>query len=349
MIQFKDVSKTYETKKGPVTALKDVNLEIPDGKIYGIIGYSGAGKSTLIRMLNGLETPTTGSVTVDGKEISKLSGAQLRDERRKIGMIFQHFDLLWSRTVLENVEFPLEISKKGDKKERRQKALELIKLVGLQGRENAYPLELSGGQKQRVGIARALANDPQILLSDEATSALDPKTTDEVLDLLVDINRRLGLTIVIITHEMHVIRKICDHVAVLDAGKIVEEGPVLDVFKRPQQAITKRFVSQETSTTSEDDTRVVVKQLLESHPEGTIVRLTFHGDQAKLPIVSEMLRQFPEADMSIIEGNIHQTQEGSIGSLYIQLTTSEGNQDQIQGALNYLRTMRVETEVVSHG
>ena len=185
------------------------------------------------------------------------------------------------------------------------------------------------------------------MLSDEATSALDPKTTDEVLDLLVDINRRLGLTIVVITHEMHVIRKICDHVAVLDAGTIVEEGPVLDVFKHPQQAITKRFVNQETSTGSADDTQVVVKQLLESHPDGVIVKLTFHGDQAKLPIVSEMLRQFPETNMSIIEGNIHQTQEGSISSLYIQLTVDNDSQDQIKGALDYLKTMRVETEVIN--
>ena len=347
MIRFKDVSKTYNGKEGPVKAIKDVNLTIPDGKVYGIVGYSGAGKSTLIRMINGLETPTTGSVTVNGQEISQLKGEALREARLKIGMIFQHFDLLWSRTVQENVEFPLEISKKGNKTERQQKAEELIKLVGLQGKENAYPSELSGGQKQRVGIARALANDPKILLSDEATSALDPKTTDEVLDLLVDINRRLGLTIIVITHEMHVIRKICDHVAVLDAGTIVEEGPVLDVFKHPQQAITKRFVNQETSTGSADDTRVVVKQLLESHPDGVIVKLTFHGDQAKLPIVSEMLRQFPETNMSIIEGNIHQTQEGSIGSLYIQLTVDNDNQDQIKGALDYLKTMRVETEVIN--
>ena len=325
MIRFKDVSKTYDGKEGPVKAIKDVNLTIPDGKIYGIVGYSGAGKSTLIRMINGLETPTTGSVAVNGQEISQLKGEALREARLKIGMIFQHFDLLWSRTVRENVEFPLEISKKGNKTERQQKAEELIKLVGLQGKENAYPSELSGGQKQRVGIARALANDPKILLSDEATSALDPKTTD----------------------EMHVIRKICDHVAVLDAGTIVEEGPVLDVFKHPQQAITKRFVNQETSTGSADDTQVVVKQLLESHPDGVIVKLTFHGDQAKLPIVSEMLRQFPETNMSIIEGNIHQTQEGSIGSLYIQLTVDNDSQDQIKGALDYLKTMRVETEVIN--
>lgn len=348
MIEFKDVSKTYQAKQGPVEAIADVNLTIPDGKIYGIVGYSGAGKSTLIRMLNGLETPTTGEVLVNGQNVSKLSGNSLRKARLKIGMIFQHFDLLWSRTVIENIEFPLEIAKRGSKKERQQKAAELIKLVGLQGRENAYPAELSGGQKQRVGIARALANDPQILLSDEATSALDPQTTDEVLRLLLDIKQRLGITIVVITHEMHVIRKICDHVAVLDAGRIVEEGPVLEVFKHPRQAITKRFVNQETSTGSPTDTATVVQHLLATHPNGLIAKLTFHGDQAQLPIVSEMLRQFPEVDMSIIEGNIHQTQEGSIGSLYIQLETQPDHQEQIQGALEYLRTMRVETEVINN-
>lgn len=343
MIEFKNVSKTFDAKEGEVHAVKDVNLTIPDGKIYGIVGYSGAGKSTIIRMLNGLEFPTTGSVTINGSEISSLKGKELRDQRLKIGMVFQHFNLLWSRTVLENIEFPLEIAKIS-KQERREKAQKLVKLVGLEGREQAYPSELSGGQKQRVGIARALANDPEILLSDEATSALDPQTTDEVLDLLIDINKQLNLTVVVITHEMHVIRKICDHVAVLDAGKIVEQGPVLDVFKNPQQPITKRFVNQETSSASLDDTTVVVSELLEKYPNGLIVRLTFHGDQAKLPIVSEMLRQFPDVDLSIIEGNIHQTQEGALGSLYIQLLSDHN--DSLTGALEYFNTMRVETEVI---
>lgn len=346
MIEFKDVSKTFDAKEGQVHAVEDVNLSIPDGKIYGIVGYSGAGKSTLIRMLNGLEFPTTGSVTINGTEISGLSGKPLRNQRLKIGMIFQHFNLLWSRTVIENIEFPLEIAKV-PKKERVKKAQHLVELVGLAGRENAYPSELSGGQKQRVGIARALANDPEILLSDEATSALDPQTTDEVLDLLLSINKQLNLTVVVITHEMHVIRKICDQVAVLDAGKIVEQGPVLDVFKRPQQTITKRFVNQETGSSNLDDTTVVVSELLAKYPNGMIVKLTFHGDQAKLPIVSEMLRQFPDVDLSIIEGNIHQTQEGALGSLYIQLIA--GQQDSISGALEYLKTMRVEVEVINRG
>ncbi|CAM3025976.1 methionine ABC transporter ATP-binding protein [Lactiplantibacillus plajomi] len=341
MIEFKDVTKTFQAKQGPVHAVQDVNLKIEDGHIYGIVGYSGAGKSTLVRMLNGLETPTSGSVNIDGVEISALSGAPLREQRHKIGMIFQHFNLLWSRTVLQNIMFPLEIAGQS-KAEAEKKAHHLAELVGLSGRETAYPSELSGGQKQRVGIARALANDPQILLSDEATSALDPQTTDEVLDLLLSINQKLHLTIVLITHEMHVIRKIADHVAVMESGKIVEQGPVLDVFKRPQQAVTKRFVNEEV-TPSLNETTVVVDQLLEKYPNGTIVRLTFHGDQAQLPIVSEMLKQFP-LDLNIIEGGIHQTQEGAIGSLYVQLT---GDRAKIDGALGYLEKMRVETEVLT--
>ncbi|GAA3610538.1 methionine ABC transporter ATP-binding protein [Secundilactobacillus similis] len=343
MIEFKDVTKTFNTKEGDLTAVSDVNLTIEDGEIYGIVGYSGAGKSTLVRMLNGLETPTTGEIDINGDKMSTLSGSALRQKRQKIGMIFQHFNLLWSRTVIQNIMFPLEVAGV-PRKERLEKAQNLVELVGLKGREHAYPSELSGGQKQRVGVARALANDPEILISDEATSALDPQTTDEVLDLLLEINKRLNLSIVLITHEMHAIRKICDHVAVMEAGQVVEQGTVFEVFRNPKQEITKRFVNEEVDP-SLTDTNIIVDDLIKSYPNGMIIQLVFHGDQAKLPIVSEIIHQYPELQVSIIEGSIHQTQEGAIGTLYLQLI---GDADSLTGATELLKKMRVETEVIHH-
>lgn len=247
MITLRQLSKIFRTKKDEITAVDNVDLSIREGEIFGIIGYSGAGKSTLIRLLNMLERPSTGDVIVAGKEMSTLRGKALRQARQDIGMVFQHFNLLWSRTVFENISFPLEIAKV-PKEERIKRVNELIELVGLSDRAHAYPSELSGGQKQRVGIARALANDPKVLLCDEATSALDPKTTDSILDLLVDINQKLGITIVLITHEMYVIRKICHRVAVMEDGKIVEQGNVLDVFRHPKQRITQEFVNVQRSS-----------------------------------------------------------------------------------------------------
>lgn len=271
MITLKGINKIFKSNKASITAIEDVSLNIQEGEIYGIIGYSGAGKSTLVRMLNGLEQPTHGEVFINGENLNELSKKDLRDRRQKIGMIFQHFNLLWSRTVKENILFPLEIAGI-PKAEQSIRAEELIDLVGLKGREDAYPSELSGGQKQRVGIARALANDPKVLLCDEATSSLDPQTTDNVLDLLVDINRRLNLTIVVITHEMNVIRKICNRVAVMEAAHIVEEGNVVDVFKHPKQAITKRFIRQDTDPENEitDD---ILNQLIDQFPNGPIYHL----------------------------------------------------------------------------
>ena len=340
MIELKDIKKIFQTKKGTVEAVNGVNLSIESGDIYGIVGYSGAGKSTLIRMFNGLGAPSSGTVSVNGKVISTLKGSSLRKERQKIGMVFQHFNLLWSRTVVENILFPLEIA--GVPKEKRlARANELVKLVGLEGREDAYPAQLSGGQKQRVGIARSLANDPTLLLCDEATSALDPQTTDEVLDLLLDINKRLNLTIVLITHEMHVIRKICDKVAVMESGKIVEHGNVMDVFKRPKEEVTKRFIRQDSN--DEEDTHLVLEELLAEYPDGKVVRLTFHGEQAKLPIISKIVKE-DEVDLTIIEGNIKKTQEGAIGSLYVQLM---GQPEKINQAIENLRKMRVEVEVIT--
>ncbi|HHW15709.1 MAG TPA: ATP-binding cassette domain-containing protein, partial [Firmicutes bacterium] len=241
MIRLVDVKKTYRQGKGETRALRGVTLQVEKGEIFGIIGPSGAGKSTLLRCINLLERPDSGEVWVDGQEITRLSGAALRRERRTIGMVFQHFNLLSSRTVAGNVAFPLEIAGV-PRPAIRARVPELLALVGLEDKANAYPAALSGGQKQRVGIARALANHPKVLLSDEATSALDPETTKSILALLRRINRELGLTIVLITHEMTVVREVCDRVAVLEDGRIVEEGAVAEVFARPQAALTRRFV-----------------------------------------------------------------------------------------------------------
>lgn len=346
MIEFKQVSKTFATVSGQVDAVKNVDLTINAGEVYGIVGFSGAGKSTLVRMLNGLETPTSGEVIINGKRIDNLKGKELRDQRKKIGIIFQHFNLLWSRTVLENIEFPLELVGVA-KEERQKKAKHLAKLVGLGERINAYPSQLSGGQKQRVGIARALATDPDILISDEATSALDPQTTDEVLDLLDEINEKLNLTIVIITHEMHVIRRLADKVAVMENGQVIEEGPVSEVFTHPKEALTKRFVSAEVDPKQTTDVKQVAANLLEKNPQGKLVELKFHGQQVERPVINELSKRFPELEISILEGSIHQlADKGTIGSLFVQLV---GPVEQIKEALTLLEKLKVEAKVIEHG
>ena len=346
MIEFKQVSKTFATASGQVAAVKNVDLTINAGEVYGIVGFSGAGKSTLVRMLNGLETPTSGEVIINGKRIDNLKGKELRDQRKKIGIIFQHFNLLWSRTVLENIEFPLELVGVA-KEERRKKAKHLAELVGLGERINAYPSQLSGGQKQRVGIARALATDPDILISDEATSALDPQTTDEVLDLLDEINEKLNLTIVIITHEMHVIRRLADKVAVMENGQVIEEGPVSEVFTHPKEELTKRFVSAEVDTKQTTDVKQVVTNLLEKNPQGKLVELKFHGQQVERPVINELSKSFPELEISILEGSIHQlADKGTIGSLFVQLV---GPVEQLKEALTLLEKLQLEAKVIEHG
>ncbi|MEB1808636.1 MAG: methionine ABC transporter ATP-binding protein [Bacillaceae bacterium] len=339
MINLRGIRKLFKTKDGIVTAVDRVDLEIKDGEIFGIIGYSGAGKSTLIRMLNSLERPSEGTVTVAGKEMSSLKGKSLRKARQEISMIFQHFNLLWSRTVSENIGFPLEIA--GVPKEQRQKRVEeLIKLVGLEGRGGSYPSQLSGGQKQRVGIARALANNPKVLLCDEATSALDPKTTDSILELLVDINKKLGLTIVLITHEMHVIRKICHRVAVMEAGKVVEMGPVLDVFKKPQAGITKQFVKQ---VTDPEETKDTISHIIEEE-SGKVVQLSFIGEETEKPLITKIIRKF-DIEVNILQGKISQTQEGAYGTLFIQI---DGDVVEIDRAIAFIRKEGVQVEVIDH-
>ncbi|MFS0879071.1 methionine ABC transporter ATP-binding protein [Metabacillus niabensis] len=337
MITLENVNKVYHTKSGEVKAVNNVNLEIEKGEIFGVIGYSGAGKSSLIRLLNGLERPTSGNITVAGKRIDSIRGAELRKARLEISMIFQHFNLLWSRTVRENISFPLEIA--GVKKlERKRRVDELIKLVGLEGREDSYPSQLSGGQKQRVGIARALANNPKVLLCDEATSALDPQTTDSILDLLVDINKRLGLTIVLITHEMHVIRKICNRVAVIEAGSIVEQGEVLELFKNPQQPITKRFLNQD------NEPEETIEQLLEHYPDGKVIKLSFIGDSTEQPLITNLVRQF-DINVNILQGKISQTQNGAYGTLFVQL---QGEEAIINQAIAFIKENKIGVEVVEN-
>ncbi|MCM0346008.1 methionine ABC transporter ATP-binding protein [Staphylococcus aureus] len=313
MIELKEVVKEYRTKNKEVLAVDHVNLSIRAGSIYGVIGFSGAGKSTLIRMFNHLEAPTSGEVIINGDHIGQLSKNGLRAKRQKVSMIFQHFNLLWSRTVLKNIMFPLEIA--GVPRRRaKQKALELVELVGLKGREKAYPSELSGGQKQRVGIARALANDPTVLLCDEATSALDPQTTDEILDLLLKIREQQNLTIVLITHEMHVIRRICDEVAVMESGKVIERGPVTQVFENPQHTVTKRFVKEDLN----DDFETSLTELEPLEKDAYIVRLVFAGSTTIEPIVSSLSTAY-DIKINILEANIKNTKNGTVGFLVLHI------------------------------
>ncbi|CAI0905816.1 methionine ABC transporter ATP-binding protein [Serratia quinivorans] len=340
MIVLSNVCKTFDSAQGRVIAVDDVNLAVEAGQIYGIIGYSGAGKSTLIRLLNGLETPTSGSIQVDGFDIAKARGDQLRQARLKISMVFQHFNLLWSRTVSQNIAFSMQIAGV-PKAQINPRVAELIALVGLQGREDAYPSQLSGGQKQRVGIARALANNPGVLLCDEATSALDPQTTDSILDLLLDINRKLNLTIVLITHEMHVVRKICHRVAVMENGRIVEEGPVIDVFTRPQQPITQQFVKQ---VSHYQETEENFDPLLAKHLPGAIFKLTFVGVQTHQAVISDVILRY-RVSINILHGKISQTLNGSFGELYIHV---EGNDLQIDSMLKLLREQQIAAEVIKH-
>lgn len=338
MISIEGLSKFFTTNKQRITAVDDLTLTIKEGEIFGVIGYSGAGKSTFVRLLNRLEDPSLGSVEINNQEITELNSKQLRLARQEIGMIFQHFNLLWSRTVKDNIAFPLEIAGV-EKDERKERVQELIDLVGLSGRENAYPSQLSGGQKQRVGIARSLANNPKVLLCDEATSALDPETTNSILDLLVDINQKLGLTIILITHEMHVIRKICKRVSVMEDGKIVEQGDVLDVFLHPQQTVTKKFVEQVMGA-NEDDS---ITQLINTYEHGKIIRLHFIGETTNQALISQLAKKF-DLDINILQGKITQTQAGAYGTLFVQVL---GETMEIDKAVSYIHEeTSVEMEVV---
>lgn len=292
-------------------------------------------------MFNNLEAPTSGEVIIDGDSISQLSKSDLRKKRQKVSMIFQHFNLLWSRTVLKNITFPLEIAGLS-RGEAKRKANELIELVGLKGRENAYPSELSGGQKQRVGIARALANDPTVLLCDEATSALDPQTTDEILDLLLKIREQQNLTIVLITHEMQVIRRICDEVAVMENGRVIEQGQVSQVFENPQHEVTRRFVKDDLNEDFEES----LDALEPLDNNAYIVRLNFNGENTTQPIVSYITKTH-QIDVNILEADIKNTRNGTLGFLVIHIPfISSENFEDFKSNLN---EKHVNVEVLRHG
>ena len=343
MIDLSHIEKIYDSPSGPVRAIKDISLHINRGEIYGIIGLSGAGKSTLVRCINLLERPTSGKVTVDGQDITAMSESQLRQARKSIGMIFQHFNLLSSATVYENVAFPLRLVNT-PKVKIDKKVTELLELVGLADKANQYPSQLSGGQKQRVGIARALASEPKILLCDEATSALDPQTTKAILQLIRDINAKLKLTVVVITHEMQVIKDICDKVAVIDKGVIAEKGKVLDVFTNPQQPITKEFISVLLS----NDLPVGFRER-EVHQEqfsGSIllIRITFIGESANEPVISRLIKNF-DLNVGILFGSLDDIKGVPFGRLIISL---DGRQLEIQEALEYVQKQNLKVEVIGY-
>ncbi len=341
MIKLEHICKTFDTTAGNVHAVQDVSLEIQDGEIFGIIGFSGAGKSTLVRCINLLERPTSGSVRIDGTELTTLPEKQLREVRTKIGMIFQHFNLMRSRTVYENINFPLKKSTLS-KAQREEKIHSLLELVGLTDKKNVYPSQLSGGQKQRVAIARALANDPKVLLCDEATSALDPQTTQSILRLLKRVNAELGITIVLITHEMSVVKDICDRVAIMDAGTVIETGNTVDVFSKPQQQLTKDFIETATNIRK-------IYELIEEDNELTrlaagekMVLLTYSGSNAGEPMISYLSKAY-DVRANIIYGNIDYLKGIPLGKLVVTLS---GDPEHITEALNYINSQGVEVEVI---
>ena len=325
MIELQHVSKTFETAGGRVDALKDVSLTIADGDIYGIIGMSGAGKSTLVRCINMLERPTSGEVIVNGKRLDTMSPAQLRAARRDITMIFQRFNLLMQRNCLDNVCFPMELAgvKKADAEKR---ARELLEMVGLPDKANAYPAQLSGGQKQRIAIARALATNPKVLLCDEATSALDPNTTHAILTLIKDINKKLGITVVVITHQMSVVEEICDSVAILDGGVVVEQGEVREIFANPKTAAARRLVAPNGGSAARD--------LSSFAPDDHVVRVTFNGSSAAKPLVASLAAE-KGILVSVLSADTRDLSGQCYGSMLLKLPRDT---EQAKQAAAYMRS-----------
>lgn len=337
MIELKNVYKTFTRKGITIEALKGIDLKVEKGDIFGVIGYSGAGKSTLIRLVNYLERPTAGQVFVDGRDLGTYNDQELRAAKKNIGMIFQHFNLLESKKVFDNVAIPLILQKK-NKTEIRERVMELLEFVGLSDKAGSYPSELSGGQKQRVGIARALASNPSILLCDEATSALDPQTTQSILQLLKKVNAQYNITVMIITHEMSVIQEICNKVAVMEEGRIIEQGSVLEVFGHPKHKTTQNFVKtviQNTMTPS-------VQKSLKVENGSLLYKLNFVGETASEPILSELIRSF-DFKVNILFANMTEIQDTTLGTAIIQI---QGDRTQADGALAFLKNHGVSVEEV---
>ena len=322
MIQLEHISKSFVTASGTVHAVQDVNLQIGEGEIFGIIGFSGAGKSTLVRCINLLERPTEGRVIVDGEDLTAMDLKKLREVRKKIGMIFQHFNLMRS--------------------EKEKKIESLLELVGLSDKKDAYPSQLSGGQKQRVAIARALANDPKVLLCDEATSALDPQTTQSILKLLKQVNETLGITIVLITHEMAVVKDICDRVAIMEQGRVVEEGDTVSVFSHPKEAMTKDFIDTASNLGKIHDLIAEGHSLTEIQPGEQMVLLTYSGSNAGQPLISALAEKF-SVSANIIYGNIDYLKGKPLGKLVVTLS---GEKEAMDQAIDYIRSLGVEMEVM---
>lgn len=341
MIELKDISVTFHQPDRQINAVKDVNLTIDKGDIYGIVGFSGAGKSTLVRVINLLQRPTSGEVIIKGENITNLKGKDLRRKRQSIGMIFQHFNLMASRTIFDNVDFSLKYSGKS-KQERKEKVTELLELVGLSDKHDAYPSQLSGGQKQRVAIARALVNDPEILLCDEATSALDPKTTLQILSLLKELNKRLNLTIVLITHEMQVVKEICNKVAVMENGEIVEKGDSVTLFSQAEKELTQTFIRTASHIDQALETILNSQSFIDSSNDVWLIELSYIGSQTNEALISQLYSRF-QVSANILYGNVEIIQDVPLGSLVVSLS---GDIDKRQEAVAYLIAEGVKITIV---
>ncbi|MEK9197337.1 methionine ABC transporter ATP-binding protein [Ureibacillus sp. 179-F W5.1 NHS] len=335
MLEFQNITKIYESKKKQIVGVDNVSLTINKGDIFGIVGYSGAGKSSLLRCVNLLERPTSGKILVDGIDLTKLPGSKLRIARLKIGMIFQHFYLISQKTVGENIAFALRAAKT-PKNKIPTKVTELLEMVGLTDKRDVYPGQLSGGQKQRVGIARALANNPSILLCDEATSALDPKTTLSILKLLKEINQRLGITIVLITHEMDVVKEICNRMAIMQDGRVIEEGEVYDIFAEPKEPLTKEFIN---SVVSFEIPNEILKEV-----NGQVIKILFKGDVAGEGVISDTMQRF-DVKGNFLHGTIEYIQERPLGIFIMEL---QGETAAVNEAKHYMEQRGALVEVIEH-